>query len=149
MFAPPHPDRIVTFKTSSNAHLGSALSPMLATLEDVFLCIPVPSTRHGPLLGDLVHWHKFFEELRNVKVLRLHYGLATEVADMLRQPTVNPSPAQEEVDPDATTTTMPSGPTMNIFALDIFPLLKQIVLYARTSDSSITADEFGSGLRVV
>jgi hypothetical protein len=155
MFAPPYPNRIVTFRTPSNAHLGSALSPMLTTLEDVFLCISVPLTLHGPLLGDLVHWRKFFQELRNVTVLRLHHGLATEVADTLRQPSMNPSPAQEEVDPDATTTTTmttttPSGPTMNgsrsIFDLDIFPLLKQIVFYTRTSDSLIPAGEFVSGL---
>jgi hypothetical protein len=141
MFAPPHSTRMVTFRASSKAHLGSALSPMLATLEDVFLCISNPLTFHGPLLRDLVHWRKFFEELRNVKVLRLHHGLARGVADILRQPTVNPSPAQEEVDPDATTT--PPGPTTNssrsIFALDIFPLLEKIVVY-------IGADELVSGL---
>lgn len=121
---------------------------MLATLGDVFLRISAPLTFHGSLLRNLARWRKFFEEFRSVKVLRLDHGLATEVADMLRRPTVNPSPAQEEVDPDATTT--PSGPTMNsserIFALDIFPLLEKIVLYARTSDGSIGEDGPVSGL---
>jgi hypothetical protein len=151
MFAPPHATRMVTFKTPSNAHLGSALSPMLATLEDVFLCISSPFAFRRPLLRDLAHWRKFFEELRNVKVLRLHHGLATEVADVLRQPTVDPSPAQEEVDRDATTTTRPSGPTMNssngsIFTLDLFPLLEKIVVYPGTLNSSIGADQHVSWL---
>ena len=141
VFAPPHsindPARIgiATFRTPSQAHLGSALSLMLATVEDVFLCISIPFTFHGPLLRDLVHWRKFFEEFRNVKVLRLHHGLEREVAVMLRRPTVNPSPAQVEGDPDATT---PPGPTINsnrsTFTLDIFPLLEKIVVYPRTSD---------------
>jgi len=151
MFAHPHSTRNVTFETPSIAHLGNALSPMFATLRDVFLCISLPLTFHGPLLGDVVRWRKFFEELRNVKVLRLHRGLATEVADILRQPAVNPSLTQEEVDPDATTARAPSGPTMNsgsrnMFALDILPLLEKIVVYARTLDSSIGADELMSGL---
>jgi hypothetical protein len=143
MFAPPHSTngqiRIATFRASPGANLGSALSPMLVTLADVFLCISVPVTFHGPLLRNHVHWRKIFEEFRNVRALRLHHGLEREVADMLRLPTVNPfeSPAQEEVDPVATTT--PLGPTMNssrsIFALDIFPLLEKIVVYPRTSDS--------------
>ncbi|KAF8488926.1 hypothetical protein F5888DRAFT_1809251 [Russula emetica] len=151
MFAPPYSTRTVTFTTPSNAHLGSALSPMLATITDVFLCIPTPLAFHGPLLRDLVHWRKFFEELRKVKVLRLHHGLEREVAHMLRLPTVNPSsPAQEEVDPDATTTPS-SGPTINsssrsLFNLDIFPSLENIVVYARTPDSSIDQDELASGL---
>ena len=126
---------MTTFRTSSEAHIRSTLSPMLAMLEDVFLCISIPYTFHGTLLRDVVHWRKFFEELRNVKVLRLHHGLEREVADMLQQPTVNPSsPAQDEVDLDAT----PPGHTINgsrnMFALDIFPLLEKIKVYARTSD---------------
>jgi len=122
---------------------------MLATLEDVCLCVSIPLTFHGPLLRDLVHWRKFFGELRNVTVLRLHHRLVAEVADVLRQPSVNPSPAQEEVGPNATTAT-PSGSTTDssrsIFALDIFPLLEQIVVYARTSESSIGAEELASGV---
>jgi hypothetical protein len=114
---------------------------MLATIKDVFLCISIPLAFHGSLLRDLAHWRKFFEELRNVKVLRLHHGLARAVTDILRQPPVNPPPAQEEVDPNATTT--PSGPTMNssrsTFTLDIFPLLETIVVY-------IGAGELVSGL---
>lgn len=87
-----------------------------------YLTLPfILLTFHGPLLEGLVLWREFFEELRNVKVLRLHHDLATEVTDMLRQPTVNPSRPQEEVAPDVTTTTS-SGPTMNsssrIFGLD-------------------------------
>lgn len=42
---------------------------------------------------------KSFEEFREVRVLRLDHGLETEVADMLREPTVDLLPAPE-VDPD-------------------------------------------------
>ena len=86
MFAPPHStnDRpsIVTLKTPSRAYSGSALSPMFvfATLKDVFLYIFIPLTL--TLFRDRVHWRKLFEELRNVKVLRLHHGLEKKVADM-------------------------------------------------------------------
>jgi len=154
MIAYPHSTndgtRIVTFETPSEAHLGIALSPMLAMLGDVFLCISIPLMfpRGGPLLRDRVHWRKFFEQLRNVKVLRLHHGLEKEIADVLRQPTVNPSPAQEEVHPDAATPL--SGTTMNgsrsIFDLDIFPLLEKIVVYASTSDP-IDRSKFVSGVK--
>lgn len=54
---------------------------------------------------------------------------------MLRQPTVNSSLAQDEVDPGATT---PPGHTINgsrsMFAQDMFPLVEKIKVYARTSD---------------
>jgi hypothetical protein len=125
MFAHPHSingwTRIVTFRTPSEANLGSALSPMLATLEDVFLCISIPPAYNRPLLRNLVHWRNLFEKFRNVKVLRLHHGLETEIADVLRQPTENPSPAQG----------------------DLFPLLEKILVYARRP---ITKDEFVNGL---
>lgn len=152
MFAPPHSiddqPRMATFRTLSNAHLDGALSPMLATLEDVFLWISIILRFYGSLLGDHIYWRKFFGELRNVKVLRLHVGLAREVADVLRQPTVNPSPVQGETDPNATTTTPSGHRTVNSykFALDIFPLLEKIVLYPRPLDSWIAAVQLSSGL---
>jgi hypothetical protein len=141
MFAHPYSingeARTVTLRTrSGDGYLGSALSPMLATIVDVFLWISIPLIFPRPPLFNLVQWREFLKEFRNVKVLRMHHGLETEIANMLRQPT----PTQEEVHPDAPTA---SGPTMNssgpgsIFTLDIFPLLEKIVLYARTSDSPI------------
>ena len=129
---------IVTFRTLSSTHLGSAFSPMLATLEDVFLCFTISFPFYRPLLRDLVYWCEFFEKLRNVKVLRLQHGLETEVANVLRQPAVDPSsPAQEAVDPGTTT---PPSPTINsssggIFALDILPLLEKIVVHADVKPS--------------
>lgn len=152
MFAPPHLTNdytnIVEFRTPSYTYLGRALSPMLATVEDVFLCNSRPRMARWPLFHDLFHWRFFFEELRNVAVLRLHHDLLMEVANMLRQPAGNPSPAQEEADPDATTTT-PSGPTMNsssrnIFILDILPSLEQIVVYERVLVNPIGTDRFVS-----
>ena len=135
--------RIITFRTLSSTHLGSAFSPMLATLEDIFLCFTMSFPFYRPLLQDLGYWRKFFEKLCNVKVLRLQHGLETEVADVLRQPAVDPSsPAQEEVDPGTTT---PPGPTINysgsIFALNIFPLLEKIVVHAKPSERSLGINE--------
>ncbi len=114
-------------------------SAMLCTIEDIFLYLDDPTARRRPLLEK----SKFFEEFHNVKVLRLHHDLSTEVADMLQKSTMNPLPAQEpEAEPDATT---PSGPPMNgngsLFTSDIFPSLEKIMVYARTQDSSIGEDE--------
>lgn len=102
--------RIVTFRTPTEAQLASALSPMLATLEDVFLCITsLPGFLTRFLLWDVILWRKLFEEFRNVKVLRIHRGLEADVADVLRQCTVNSSSAQG----------------------DMFPSLKEIWVYPR------------------
>ncbi|KAH9988161.1 hypothetical protein BJV77DRAFT_1023220 [Russula vinacea] len=90
LFARPHS---ITIKTQIGAH---------------------PDSAYEPFLEDLGPWRKIFEEFRNVKVLRLHTSLKTKVADMLRQPTVNSPPPQEES------------------TLDIFPSLEEIVVYAST-----------------
>lgn len=92
LFAHPHsiddtPSKIVTIKTQLASDPGSALSAMLTTLEDVFLFY-----EKSPF--GLVPWRKFFKEFHGVKVLRLHHGLETQVAEMLRQPPVIPSPLQ-------------------------------------------------------
>jgi hypothetical protein len=120
---------------------------MLTTLEDVFLCLSNPLTFDGPSLGELAPWRRFFEELRNVKVLRLHHGLEMEVAEILRYPTLNPPLPREEVDPDATT---PSATPINVnrgqFSLDILPSLEEIVVYARTSETLVCEKECASGV---
>jgi len=144
MFSHPHsiddqPNKVVTIRTPFDVQLGPALSAMLCTIEDIFLYLDDPTARRRPLLEK----SKFFEEFHNVKVLRLHHDLSTEVADMLQKSTMNPLPAQEpEAEPDATT---PSGPPMNgngsLFTSDIFPSLEKIMVYTRTQESSIGEDE--------
>ena len=135
LFARPHssddpPSKVITIKTQIGAHPDSAVSAMFATIGDLFLSSKNP--QYEPFLEDLGPWRKIFEEFRNVKVLRLHTSLKTKVADMLRQPTVNSPPPQEEVDPEATTTlgTPINGNSQS--TLDIFPSLEEIVVYAST-----------------
>ena len=144
MFAYSHstddpPSNIFTIKTQFTADPGIGLSAMLATLEDIFLSIPLRYVTcklspedFGPCCGLL-------KEFRGVKVLRLHHGLERQVAELLRQPTADPQrpqPTQEEADPDVTT---PSGTPIitnrSEFISHIFPSLEEIVLYARTPDT--------------
>lgn len=75
---------------------------------------------------------KNLEKFLNIKVLRLDYvpGLETMVGNMFQQIAVNPPPAQEEVDCDGTTPLYRSR-----FTLNSFPLLEEIVFYARTPDT--------------
>jgi hypothetical protein len=122
---------------------------MLATLGDIFLPFSEPFTSYGFLLGKFqdVPWRNYFEVFCNVKVLRLHHGLETEVEDILRQPTVTGSPPREEVDPDATTPSdTPIDSNRSRFNLDILPSLEEIVVYARTKDRSIGEKERASGI---
>ena len=129
------PSKIVTIETVSLARPHIASSPMLATVEDIFLSLPDPTESNISLLQNPLR--EFFNEFRNVKVLRLHHDLETIAADMLGQPTANPLPAGEELDPDATTRT-------SQVTLDIFPSLEEIVVHARTPDMSIDGMESAS-----
>ena len=139
LFAYPHsdngpPSKIVTITTQFGAHLDSAVSATLSAIEDLSLSLKYPMTAYESFLGDLEPWRKVFEKFCNVKVLRLHPGLKTKIADMLRHPTVNPpTPQLEEIVPDATTPldTPISGNSES--TLDIFPSLEEIVLYTSTS----------------
>jgi hypothetical protein len=153
LFAHPHstdwPPSELVIKMPLEVHPGNELSAMLATVEDIFLPFSELVTSYGFLLGKFqdVPWRNFFEVFRNVKVLRLHHGLETEVEDILRQPTVNGSPPREEVDPDATTPSdTPINGSGSQFNLDILPSLEEIVVYARTKDRSIGEKERASGI---
>jgi hypothetical protein len=99
---------------------GGLPSAILATLEDIHLSIF--NTSGQPLPEDLARSREFFQEFRNVKVLRLSHGLEARVADILRQPTVNPPPSRE-----------------------VLPSLEEIVVYAKP-DASIGEVERASGL---
>jgi hypothetical protein len=134
------PSKIVTLQTPFSVYLGSELSSMLTTVEDIFLSCPA---LHGLILVPLC---KLFEEFRNVKVLRLQHGLEAEVSDILRQPIVNPPPPQEEINPDATTPLgMPINSNRNDFSLDILSSLEEIVVYAKP-DTLIDDEERASVL---
>ena len=153
LFAYPHsindpPSKKFTFNMQTAIKLGSALSATLATLEEIFLSgfdhIPFyfPS-----LFGSWVPWREFFEAFRNVKVLRLHHGLEKEIANILRPPNVNSPPLQGEVGPDAMTASgTPIDSNDSPFTLNIFPSLEEIVVYPRTPNASIGADERASVL---
>lgn len=91
LFSRPHsiddpPTKVVTINAPSVAHLDSVLSAFFTTLEDIFISTsdPIPSTSYRSPIGNHERWRKFFEELRNVKVLRLHHGLQMEFVDLLR-----------------------------------------------------------------
>jgi hypothetical protein len=149
-FAPPHsiddpPSKIVSIETSSLVRLDSASALMLTTVEDIFISLFDPTKFDRPLpLEDL---REFINEFRNVKTLRLHHGLETIVADMLRPPTENPLPAGEEVVSDATISTSTSiHRSGSQFTLDILPSLEEIVVYARTPNMSIDEKEGASTL---
>ena len=124
------PSKIVTIEAES---LARASSPILATVENIFLSLSDPVEVNLPDVFNFAPLGKLFEEFRGVKVLRLHHGLETEVADMLRQPTVDALPAQE----------IDSGRESSS---DIFPSLKEVVVYPRTSDMSISETERASML---
>ena len=98
-------------------------------LEDIFLSISDPITFGGSSRSNTGHLRIFFEECRNVKVLRLHHGLESIVARLLLQPTVN----SLEVDRDETTF---SGSSCTLIksnksqiTMGILPSLEEIVLY--------------------
>ena len=139
------PSKIVTIETRSLARLDNAPSPMLATVEDVFLSLSDPIEFDEPFpLEDL---REFIKEFRNVKTLRLHHGLETIVADILRPPTENPLPAGEEVVLDAIIpNSMSIHHSGSRFTSDILPSLEEIVVYARAPNMSIDEKEIASVL---
>jgi hypothetical protein len=95
------PFNIMAEKQSSIAEISSELSELLATVEDVTVAFLLPTTyRSDPV--NLALWRGFFEQLQNVKMLRLQYGLEIQVADILRQddtqPTMNLFPSLEGIE---------------------------------------------------
>ena len=136
------PSKLVTIKTESLGRPHSASSPMLATIEDIFLSLSDPIDLNMPMIFNLAQLGKFFEDLRNVKVLRLHHGLEREVTNML-QYTVDPPP--QGIDPDGA---IPFGKLTYTrqSTLDIFPLLEEIVVYPRMANMSISEKEHASVL---
>ena len=93
---------IITERPSSIAEIGSELSEMLATVEDVTVAFRYPAEDPTTIPVNLPPWCGFFEWLQNVKMLRLQHNLEIQVADMLRQddgrPTTNLFPSLEGIE---------------------------------------------------
>jgi hypothetical protein len=78
----------------------AALSARLATVEQLFFKRPYP---HGVswLCVNAAHWREFFEQLRNVKILRVQRGFMLDVARFLSNdvaPSSQLLPALEEIE---------------------------------------------------
>ncbi|KAF8480526.1 hypothetical protein DFH94DRAFT_481290 [Russula ochroleuca] len=151
LFAHPHSIEDLTFKivtvtTPFLANPSGAPSAMLGTIEDIFFSLGDNMTHHELLLEDLVSWREFFEEFRNVKVLRLCHCLDTQVVDILRLLPMNSPPSREGVDPDAITPLSTPINSNGSQSLGIFPLLEEIVVYATKSDTRIDEKERASVL---
>jgi len=102
MLTPAHsiddpPFNIVVYGAYSIARIGAELSPMVLTVEDVFLTALDSITSSRSILGDRTSWLQFFARFRNVKILRVHHNVGMEVAGMLRQGDVLPSLDEIEV----------------------------------------------------
>ena len=130
---------------SSIARISSALSALLATIEDVFFAYGSLPTHTG--FFQRAPWRDFFAQLPNVKILRVQHGIETEVANMLRQsigqpttPDLLPESDEEETDIDAT---VPSGFPVdsNQFNLGFLPSLEGIEIFMRTPDMPIPDSE--------
>ena len=133
--------------------ISVALSAMVATVEDVFFTSEssiIPTTP-GPLLKDLGSWHAFFVHFRNVKILRVDYHLAMEIADILQhdagQPTTDPPPAPENADLDTTTPSVaPNGSSQYTLGASVLPSLEEIEVYVSAAGTPTTSTESVSPL---
>ncbi len=148
------PTKIVTIKAQFVAHLDNAFFATLTTLDDIFFhsSVPITDTRLGRLVGVFicfVRWRKFFEEFRNVKLLRSCPGLEIDIVDLLRTTTGNPPPAQEMHSDATTLLDLPINSNGSGFTFDISPLLEEITVYARTPELLIGEDERASALTLL
>ena len=134
---------------SAIAQVGSELSAMLATVEDLFIAFYPPSMRRSPRVN-IAPFREFFEQLHNVKLLRVQHGLETEVADVLReyneQPTTNHlSPIPDGADSGATISSdIPINPSR--FNMGIFPSLEGVEVHPKVPGTRIPESERASYL---
>ena len=104
MLTPAHsiddpPFKVVVDEVCSIIQMGSELSAMVSAIEDVFLTVlDLDSTASSrSLLRNHDSWRRFFARFRNVKILRIHHNVGTEVVGILRQGDVLPSLEEIEV----------------------------------------------------
>jgi hypothetical protein len=132
---------------SAIAQVGSELSTMLATVEDLFIAFYPPYIHFGSLRVDVA---PLLEKLHNVKILRVQHGLETEVADVLReyneQPTTNHlSPIPDGADSGATISSdIPINPSR--FNMGIFPSLEGVEVHPKVPGTRIPESERASYL---
>jgi len=144
------PLNIFTHGQSGIAQVSSELSAMLANVEDLFIAFYLPSIRPGSPLVNIAPFFEFFEQLHNVKILRVQHGLEMEVADILRayngQPTTNhPHLVSDGADLDATISSdIPINPSR--FNVGIFPSLEGIEVHPKFSGTQIPESERASYL---
>jgi hypothetical protein len=142
---------LFTLGQSTIAQIGSELSAMLSTVEDLFISLSSPSMPHDSPLVNIAPFFEFLEKLHNVKVLRVQHGLETEVADVLRaynrQPTTNRLHlVADGADLDATISTdIPINP--NEFNVGIFPSLERIEVHPKFPGTRIPGSKRASYLK--
>lgn len=143
------PFNILVHGQSAIAQICSEISAMLDTVEDLFITI---FTSVFPDLGpgNIAPFRGFFEQLHNVKILRVQHGLETDVANLLReyngQPTMNhPVPVPDGVDLDAAIPSdLPTNPSR--FNVGIFPSLEGIEVHQGFPGTKIPESEHASDL---
>ena len=151
-FIDDSPLNILVHGQSAIAQICSEISAMLETVEDLFVTL---FTSVFPDLGpvNIAPFRGFFEQLPNVKILRVQHGLETEVANLLReyngQPTMNHHvPVPDGVDLDATISSdLPINPSRIIgINVGIFPSLEGIEVHRRSPGTQIPESEHASDL---
>ena len=135
------PFNIFVLGPSAIAQVSSELSATLATVEDLFFAFFLPSNYPGSPSVNLAPLRGFFEQLHNVKILRVPHGLEMEVANVFRvdngQPTTNHlSTVPDGTDLGATTS---SDIPINLRRLNVglFPALEEIEIHPKYPGSRI------------
>jgi hypothetical protein len=143
------PLNILVHGQSAIAQICSEISAMLDTVEDLFITLfPSVFPDLGPV--NIAPFRGFFEQLHNVKILRVQHGLETDVANLLRehngQPTMNhPVSVPDGVDLDATISSdLPINPSR--FNVGIFPSLERIEVHRGSPGTQIPESEHVSDL---
>ncbi len=82
--------------------IGSELSTMLTTVEDVLITLLPPAELPDLVPGYVARWRGFLEQLPNVKILRVLHGLQKHVVNLFRQddgqPRANIFPSLEGIE---------------------------------------------------
>jgi hypothetical protein len=136
---------------SGIAQIGSELSAILATVEDLFISFYTASMYDlsSPRVG-LAPFREFFEHLYNVKIILVQHGLETEVADVLREYHGHPTTHHLSLAPDGAnldasiSSDIPINP--NRVNVHIFPSLETIEVCPKSPGAQIPESERASYL---
>lgn len=144
------PFNIFLHGPSAMAQVGSELYAMLTTVEDLFIAFCISPMYHGLPSVNIAPFRGLFEQLHNVKILRVQSGLETKVADVLRehngQPTKNHlPPVPDGANLDATISSdIPTNPSR--FNVGIFPSLEEIEIHPNSPGTQTPESERASAL---